>query len=67
MTEHSTISNHRPGYYRDCDGFEFVFESVVVHGIKDGLMGDEGFAVAASLIRTDAYRKRGFPGGESVD
>ena len=67
VPEHSTFSKNRHGRYRDCELFEFVFESVVERGMNEGVVGGEGFAVDASLIRADANRKRGFPGAEGID
>ena len=67
VPEHSTFSKNRHGRFRDSELFRFVFESVVERSIDEGLVGGEGFAVDASLIKADAHRKRGFPGTEGID
>ena len=66
VPEHSTFSKNRHGRYRDCELFRFVFESVVERCMAEGLVGGEGFAVDASLIKADANRKRGFSGKEGI-
>ena len=67
VPEHSTFSKNRHGRYRDSGLFRFVFESVVERCMEEGLVGGEGFAVDASLIKADAHRKRGFPGKEGIE
>ena len=67
VPEHSTFSKNRHGRYRDCELFRFVFESVVERCMDEGLVGGEGFAVDASLIKADANRQRGFAGTEGID
>ena len=66
VPSHSTFSKNRHGRFRDCELFRFVFESVVERCIDEGLVGGEGFAVDASIIKADANRARGFPGNEGV-
>ncbi len=66
VPDHSTFSKNRHGRFRDCELFGFVFESVVERCIDEGLVGGEGFAVDASIIKADAHRARGFPGSEGV-
>ena len=41
-----------------------VFEETVRRYLEEGLIGGEGFAVDASLIKADANRQRGVPGTE---
>ncbi len=67
VPEHSTFSKNRHGRFRDSELFRFVFESVVDRCMDEGLVGGEGFAVDASLIKADAQRKRGFPGEEGIE
>jgi hypothetical protein len=43
---------------RDSDLLRELFESVVRRCMAEGLVGGEGFAVDASLIRADASRRR---------
>lgn len=67
VPEHSTFSKNRHGRFRDCELLRFVFETVVERCMDEGLVGGEGFAVDASLIKADANRKRGFAGTEGID
>ena len=56
------FSKNRHGRFRECELFRFVFESAVARCIDEGLVGGEGFAVDASIIKADAHRAPGFPG-----
>src|ERR1700682_615939 len=56
--DHSTFAKTRPGRFRESDAFRQVFESVVARCMKEGLVGGEGFAVDASVIKADANRSR---------
>ena len=67
VPNHSTFSKNRHGRFRDCELFRFVFESVVERCISEGLVGGEGFAVDASIIKADANRGRGIPGEAGVE
>ena len=67
VPNHSTFSKNRHGRFRDCELFRFVFESVVERCIDEGLVGGEGFAVDASIIKADANRARGLPGEDGVE
>ena len=67
VPDHSTFSKNRHGRFRESDAFRELFESVVGRCIKEGLVGGEGFAIDASIIRADANRRRGTPLGEPVD
>ena len=58
VPDHSTFSKNRHGRFRESDAFRQVFESVVERCMKEGLVGGEGFAVDASVIRADANRSR---------
>jgi hypothetical protein len=44
-----------------------VFETVVERCIAEGLVGGEGFAIDASIIRADANRRRGVPSTATVE
>ncbi len=58
MPDHSTFSKNRHGRFRESDAFRQVFESVVERCMQEGLVGGEGFAVDASVIKADANRSR---------
>ena len=58
VPDHSTFSKNRHGRFRDSDLLRELFESTVARCIAEGLVGGEGFAVDASLIRADANRQR---------
>lgn len=67
VPDHSTFSKNRHGRFRESDAFRRLFESVVERCIKEGLVGGEGFAIDASIIRADANRRRGTPSTEPVE
>ncbi|MCW9035424.1 MAG: transposase [Alphaproteobacteria bacterium] len=56
VPNHSTFSVNRHGRFRDSDILRKVFEEVVCNCMKAGLVGNEGFAVDASVIEADASR-----------
>jgi transposase len=58
VPDHSTLSKNRRGRFRESDAFRQVFESVVAGCMKEGLVGGEGFAIHASVIKADANRSR---------
>ena len=62
MPDHSTFSGNRHGCFRDSDLLRFLFETVLVRGIAEGLVGGDGSAVDASLIKPDANRQKGVEG-----
>ena len=62
VPEHSTFSKNRHGRFRESDAFRHVFETVLQRCIDEGLVGGEGFAVDASVVKADAARARGLPG-----
>src|SRR3954447_16158053 len=51
VPDHSTFSKNRHGRFRDSDHWRELFETTVRRCIAGGLVGGEGFAVDASLIR----------------
>jgi transposase len=67
VPDHSTFSKNRHGRFRDSDLLRKLFETVVRRCIAEGLVGGDGFAVDASLIRADANRQRSADGAEDVD
>ena len=67
VPDHSTFSKNRHGRFRDSEALRFMFEDVVGHCITEGLVGGEGFATDASIIKADASRQRSVPGDEAND
>jgi transposase len=67
VPDHSTFSKNRHGRFRDSDLLRELFETTVRRCIEEGLVGNEGFAVDASLIRADANKQRSAEGSEQVD
>src|SRR4030081_874769 len=69
VPDHSTFSKNRHGRFRDSDLLRRLFETVLQRCIDEGLVGGEGFAVDASLIRADVsertrvYGAAGLPTG----
>jgi transposase len=66
VPDHSTFSKNRHGRFRDSDLLRRLFELTVERCLLEGLVGGEGFAVDASLIKADANRQRGVPGSEGL-
>ena len=64
VPDHSTFSKNRHGRFRESDLLRKVFETTVERCIDEGLVGGEGFAVDASMIKADANRQRSEPGCE---
>jgi transposase len=64
VPDHSTFSKNRHGRFRESDLLRKVFETTVQRCIDEGLVGGEGFAVDASMIKADANRQRSVPGSE---
>lgn len=67
VPDHSTFSKNRHGRFRESEAFRHVFESVVERCMKEGLVGGEGFAVDASVIKADANRSRSMAREETED
>jgi transposase len=59
VPDHSTFSKNRHGRFRESDLFRRLFETVLHRCIRERLVGGEGFAVDASLIKADANRQKG--------
>jgi len=53
VPDHSTFSKNRHGRFRDSDTLRFVFEQVLERCVREGLVGGEGFAIDASLVKAD--------------
>jgi transposase len=62
VPEHSTFSKNRHGRFRDSGAFRLLFETVLRRCIGEGLVGGEGFAIDASVVKADASRARAVPG-----
>jgi transposase len=57
VPDHSTFSENRHGRFRESDTFRHLFESVLRRCMSEGLVGGEGFATDASLVKADASRQ----------
>src|SRR5919112_1713922 len=66
VPDHSTFSKNRHGRFRDSDLLRELFETTVARCMAEGLVGGEGFAVDASMIRADANRQRSVPGSQGL-
>jgi transposase len=66
VPDHSTFSKNRHGRFRESDLLRKLFETVVRRCLTEGLIGGEGFAVDASLIKADANRQRCVPGEQGL-
>jgi transposase len=64
VPDHSTFSKNRHGRFRDSDLLRKLFEQTVARCVAEGLVGGEGFAVDASMIKADANRQNSTPGDE---
>src|SRR5208283_359973 len=67
VPDHSTFSKNRHGRFRESDLLRHVFEQSVRGCISAGLVGGEGFAVDASMIKADASGQQGVPGEQGLD
>src|SRR3954449_1106699 len=67
VPDHSTVSKNRHGRFRDSDVLRELFETTVRRCIDEWLVGGEGFAVDASLIKADANKQRSADPSEPVD
>jgi len=65
VPDHSTFSKNRHGRFRQSDVFRRVFEVVLQRCVLEGLVGGEGFAIDASVIKADANRERYVPAAEA--
>ena len=64
VPDHSTFSKNRHGRFRESDLLRRLFEDTVTRCIAEGLVGGEGFAVDASMIKADANRQNSTRGDE---
>jgi len=67
VPDHSTFSKNRHGRFRDSDLLRRLFEATVRRCMAEGLVGGEGFAVDASMVRADAHRQRGVTSPAELD
>jgi IS5 family transposase len=67
VPDHSSFPKNRHGRFRESGTFRQVFEGVVERCMSEGLIGGEGFAVDASVVKADANRSRGVAGDETID
>jgi hypothetical protein len=67
VPDHSTFSKNRHGRFREADILRHVFEATVQTCMDAGLVGGEGFAADASIIRANANRQNSVPGGDDHD
>jgi transposase len=58
VPDHSTFSKNRHGRFREAETFRFVFEQVLQRCMDEGLIGGEGFAVDASVVKADASKQK---------
>ena len=63
----SPLSENRHGRFRDIDLLRTLFEATVARCMAEGLVGGEGFATDASLIKADANKQRSNDAGEDLD
>jgi transposase len=66
VPDHSTFSKNRHGRFRDSDLLRQLFETTVKRCMAEGLVGGDGFAVDASLIRAEANRQHFRSGDEGL-
>jgi len=66
VPDHSTFSKNRHGRFRQSDLLRRLFETVLRRCIDEGLVGGEGFAVDASLIKAEANRQKGIEGEKGL-
>src|SRR5215468_3071386 len=67
IPDHSSFSKNRHGRFREADLLRRLFETTVATCMEKGLIGGEGFAVDASIIRADANRQNSIAGGDDHD
>ena len=66
VPDHSTFSKNRHGRFRDSDLLRRLFEATVKRCIAERLVGGDGFAVDASLIRAEASHQNSCPGKDGL-
>jgi transposase len=66
VPDHSTFSKNRHGRFHDSNLLRELFETTVARCMAEGLVGGDGFAVDASMIKADANRQRSVPGSDGL-
>ena len=66
VPDHSTFSKNRHGRFRDSDLLRELFETTVRRCMAEGLVGGDGFATDASLIKADANKQRSAEGSGEI-
>ncbi len=66
VPEKPIFSKNRHGRFREGDLMRHLFETVLRRCVDEGLVGGEGFAVDANLIRADANRQKGVEGSKGL-
>jgi transposase len=66
VPDHSMFSKNRHSRFRDSDLLRDLFQTTVARCMAEGLVGGEGFAVDASMIKADANRQRSVPGTQGL-
>jgi transposase len=66
VPDHSTFSKNRHGRFRESGVLRHLFEGVLQRCMAEGLVGGEGFAADASIVKADAQRQRGVPGEQAA-
>src|ERR1700745_77369 len=64
VPDHSTFSKNRHGRFCDSDLLRELFETTVRRCIAEGVVGGDGFATDASLIKADANKQRSAGGSQ---
>ena len=67
VPDHSTFSKNRHGRFRDSDLLRHLFEATVRRCMAEGIVGGQGFAVDASMVRADAHRQKGAASKDELD
>jgi transposase len=67
VPDHSSFSKNRHGRFRESDALRQLFDTVLRRCIEEGLVGGEGFAIDASVVRADASRKKSTAGRPPTD
>lgn len=57
VPDQSTFSENRHERFRESDTFRHLFEMVLQRCMAEGLVGGEGFATDASIVKADACRQ----------
>ena len=67
VPDHSTFSKNRHGRFRESETFRHLFETVLKQCMTEGLVSGEGFAIDASVIKSDASKDHSLPGNEPIN